>query len=281
MRNDNLYYKESGYVGIPGLALMTIAGLTTSILFGFIYAYAIFYIPFIYLNFFITLIFGAGIGLAVGKSGFLTKVRNKNVMLLFGLIFGLLAEYFGWVFWIYAASEQQLLSFNPSTVIYTMQGVAEFGAWSIFGWTPTGSALYIIWLIEGVMIVGAAVGTTLMGIGSNPFCEKCQRWTETTVLASYLEPIVNLPEFVDALENKRLEVLTNLANLKSSGDNRTRVELASCESCDNAHYLTLKEVRTNINDKGEPEVEENVLVENLVIDPATLDELKTWAKSLS
>ncbi|MCB0064841.1 MAG: hypothetical protein KDE19_22105, partial [Caldilineaceae bacterium] len=52
------YYQDSGKIGILGPLLMVVLALPATLIFGLVYGFAIYYIPFIYFNFFITLFYG-------------------------------------------------------------------------------------------------------------------------------------------------------------------------------------------------------------------------------
>jgi hypothetical protein len=82
------------------------------------------------------ILFGGAIGFMVGYAAKLGKVRNSGLVLLFGLGFGLLSEFLGWVVWVHADDSGLIL--NPVELMGEIQLVAVRGAWSVFGWTPTG-----------------------------------------------------------------------------------------------------------------------------------------------
>lgn len=275
------YYKESGKIGLPGIVLMAAAGLIASAILGAIYGYAIFYIPFIYLNFFITIFFGVGVGLAIGKTGYFTKVRNRQAVLIFGLVFGIIAGYFGWIFWIHAASEQTVLDFNPENILTIMGDIAENGAWSMFGWTPTGAALYIIWAIEGLIIIIASIIFALSGIGRQPFCEECENWTEETTLTNTLEPIGDPGTLISGLEKNNIGELTKLKRVSPDESHRTKVQLLNCPECGKSHYLTLEDIKVTVNDKGETKEDETTILENLILTNQSFDEIRKWGEDLN
>ena len=278
MNNPKLYYQESGHVGVQGPVLMVLAGTASAAILGAVYGYAIYLIPFIYLNFIITIFFGGALGFVVGKMGAMGKVRNGLAMMGFGLLIGIIGEYFGWVFWIHAASEQEVLDFNPGNIFYTMGDIAENGLWGIFGWVPTGAALYIIWVIEAAIIIGAATLAVFMGGNSEPFCETCQQWTESTTLSDSLQPIPDLPSFVSAMEQKDFQPLKNLPATEHPADAFTRIKLMSCPNCQNAHFLSAEAVSVSYDEDGKREEDETTFMEHLIVDTATANDLKKWSE---
>lgn len=278
MDNTNLYYKESGALGTMGPVVMGATAVIGSLLLGAIYGYINFYMPFIYLSFLLTIGCGIGMGFLLGKSALLGKVRNQKAVMAFALLAGLLAEYFGWVFWIHAFTEQEVLSFSPLSVFGMMGVISEEGVWAIFDYAPSGAVLYIIWLIEAGIIVGA---TFLIAIGNSagiPYCENCDKWVESEVLSSRLDHIVQPEAFVQALESDPLEAISTLGKVDAREPRRTKVDLLICNSCNKEFYLSVSQVYIEIDDEGKAEEKEDTLVENLIINQQTYESLKTWNK---
>jgi len=110
------YFKHSGSVGGLGLPFMIVVGLVAAVVLSFVYAFAIFYIPFVYINFFVTIGFGLLLGSAIGYAGKKGDVRNPTLMTVSGLIFGCIGLYLSWIAWIYAASGRELLVLFPGDV---------------------------------------------------------------------------------------------------------------------------------------------------------------------
>ncbi|MHC4527444.1 MAG: hypothetical protein ACYS29_06170 [Planctomycetota bacterium] len=170
MLAEDRYYRHSGEIGVLGPAYILVLGTVGTLILSAVYAYATFYIPFVYLNGLLTFICGGLVGLLIGKLAKLGKVRNPAFVLVVGFLFGLIAEYAAWTAWIFAFSRQQALVVSPSGLLAVVRLVAKEGPWSMFGWTPKGTTLYIIWAVEGAVIIGAS---TLVGwavLTSAVFC---------------------------------------------------------------------------------------------------------------
>lgn len=91
------YYKPSGkFSPISFVYLLLLCAIAMPIL-ATIYAYLIWYIPFVYINFLITAGLGFAIGIAVWQIVIkLGKVRNYGLAILLALIAALAAYYFQW-----------------------------------------------------------------------------------------------------------------------------------------------------------------------------------------
>ena len=154
------FYKPSGKFSPSFILFFLLVSLIAFPLLGLIYAYCIWYIPFIYINFFITLGFGFLVALCVNKVVIRKgKVRNPFLALFIGFFAGIVALYFHWSVWIdlvINAAESygsdrigvtvsnieflQVFSliFQPSTVFEYIGMVNEFGTWGIRGSTVSG-----------------------------------------------------------------------------------------------------------------------------------------------
>lgn len=262
------YYQHSGAIGPLGPVYMTLLGAIGVVLLGAVYGYAIYYIPLIYFNFFITLFFGLGVGFLVGYGGKLGKVRNSWAVIVFGLIFGVLAEYAGWISWIHAASEQAYLLTSPREIFEVLGNVAERGAWSIFSWTPKGAALYAIWAIEAIMIIGGSTVSAWGVVSSTPFCEHCNKWVEETTTISNLAPLPDPQEMKHQLEQGDFTTLNSLESLEGASAEYTQLALPHCPGCEGSYFLTVKGVTVSKDSKGKEKKDETTLVENLHISAA-------------
>jgi hypothetical protein len=276
MKHANKYYKHSGKFGLMGPIYMLIFGALGMLVLSAIYGYAIYYIPFIYLNFLITLGFGACVGILIGYGGKLGKVRNSGLLLIFGLFFGLLAEYGGWVSWVFAFSNQQALALQPLEIFAAAMLVGHEGAWSIFGWTPTGAALFTIWGIEAIMIIGTSTLASWGVVSSTPYCEHCNRWVEDRNSITPLEPIVDPDQFKSKLERSGAEVVKALKKINAGNDAYTQLDLINCPSCEYSYYLSLKSINVEVDSKGKENKDENDIVENYIL---TTDSYRTISQS--
>ncbi|MEL7529840.1 MAG: hypothetical protein AAFN10_00955 [Bacteroidota bacterium] len=280
MSNIQPYYKESGKIAWLGLFGMPLAGLIVSIVLAFVYGYISYYIGVVYLNLILAFAFGFGVGYAAGKIAYLGKVRNKYFWIIMAGLLGVSADYFGWVFWIHALSEQSVLILEPARLYSVMQEVAAEGSWSILGIRPTGGMLGMIWTLElGVIVLMTYVGIDI-AFGRQLFCEDCQLWTEDTVLTSYLEPIYDTYKFRIALESGDFSVLTNLKRVGSEAKNRAKVQIFKCPNCLDSNYLRVDEIEATTTQRGFVNLKEKLILENLIIPIEAYESIAEWGERI-
>lgn len=272
MAANELYYQPSGKFNTVAALYILGLGFAATLLLGAIYGLAIFWIPLIYINVLVVIGYGVLVGLAVGIAARIGKMRNPKLLTVYGLLFGLLAVYIGWISWIYAVTRGELLTFSAAHIAAIASAIAEEGAWSIFGWTPAGAALYGIWLIEAAIII---VGATLAArgvIGATPFCEACDGWIEDPQIIAPLEPMLSGASAISSIEEHDFTPLTSLKKLPAGAEVFTQVELLRCDGCKNEHFLTVKAMRVQ-RTEDKVQKDEKDLVRNLIISPEVYEQL--------
>lgn len=265
MSQNTLYYSHSGKTPALSIALTLLFGLIAALILGVVYGYAIYYIPFIYLNFFITLGFGALVGMAIGMGGKLGKARNPKFYSVIGLLVGLFAAYIGWVFYFYAGSGQSFLPYQLNELWTNMQFLTYTGSWSIFGWTPTGWQLYAIWLIEALMIVGTSTLIALGFVESTPFCENCETWIENDQVIEGFENIEDRESFKASLEQGQIEQVTQLEQAAKDSNSGTEIHLNNCTSCNKNHFLSIECVSITVDKDGKVDKASDRLMQHFIL----------------
>lgn len=215
---NDLYYKPSGKTApISFLYLILAIAIGASII-GFIYSFAVLYIPLIYLN--LLCLFGAafGMGLVANLVIGLGKVRNKSVALIFGLLVGLAGLYVSWVVWMHyyvnlsafvEVSYLDLLT-NPIGLWEAMWDINEVGTWGIgrSGGAVDGIMLTIVWAIEALAFVAVAVFFAYSK-ACEPYLENDDAWAETTKIGPF-QFIQDITSLKQELETKKYEQLLAL-----------------------------------------------------------------------
>ncbi len=277
-------YSSSGK--ISPLSILIFIGVVLIIipLLATLYAYAIWYIPIPYINFFITAAFGIAVGwiinLLVVKYG---KVRSGKIASLFAILGAIMAIYFHWAVWIDLAynisgslggedmgvavsnisiSETISLALSPSSLMEIMGSINENGLWG-FGETPVrGTFLTIIWVIEALIIFLLA---WMSGIGqaSKPFCEESNQWFGETKLSPF-DLNIQLQELLDALSSGTVEAFQGLQKSTNPKEN-SHYDFTLYQNETNENYLTLKTQVAKVDKDGKVSMDETVFGENIGI----------------
>lgn len=269
------YYRHSGAFGFRGLIYMLALGAIGAVVLGLIYAYAIEYIPLVYLNMLLVIGYGTAIGACVHFGAKWGKVRNGALLLLGGAVAGLLAEYTNWVWWIFAYSKQEVFVFMPADLWQVIQDVNEQGAWSIFDSTPTGWELWAYWGMEAVVIVGMSIFAAWVTLSSLPFCEACGRWVDGKDTLSPLDAVDDRKTFKSKLELGDYAPLKALKRLPEEGTGYTAVILQNCSGCTGSNFLTVQAVTVSRDKKGKISRSTANILQNLVLNADTYRSIRS------
>jgi hypothetical protein len=178
--------------------------------------------------------------------------RNRGLALILALLIGgagLTASY-GWGF--RRALSAVAAQYPDTTVLQLAQEISVVtwlearieSGWTLRSSDVSGGLVLFIWAIEALVVLGFALS---MGVSAaaNPYCERCQLWTESQgtgirgLTREDAQPLLDrgdlatmlaLPERTDTEAAVRIQLLRNY-----------------CPQCPDTAYLTVNEVRTEVS----------------------------------
>jgi hypothetical protein len=275
------FYRHSGKAPILGLILIGLAGFIAVPILGLLYGVLIRVIPFIYINVFIVLGYAYAVGFVLSSVAKYGKVRNMFLLGLAGFFFGALADYVGWVSWlaVLMGDPSFLIGFFfPADVLYIITMVAEEGAWSIKGTTPTGGFLYFIWFIEACTVIGGSTYLTVTALSKTPFCEDSDAWADKKSQIGAFAPLTNPAQFKRAITQGNFSAFNELKPSRPEEMRFTTLELFECVQCRNFFVLNVDDVTVTIDNKGKANTKTKSVLSNLLITPHQLASLKRLAE---
>lgn len=264
------HYQHSGKAPIGGVLLTLIGGVIAGVLLGAIYGFLIFWSPFVYINAFITFGFGVALATVVGSLGKLGKLRNVAMLSVVALLVAILAYFVHWVVWVERMTGTLLL--QPDQMWAFLSTVNVLGPWSIFGWTPTGAALWGIWGIEALVIAG--IGTvSAQGVIDIPYCEETKQWTTESILPERFGPLDAVPK-VDSPSS----LLQALRPDPNAAQAYTEVAVATAEGSE-LRCVSISSVSVETNKDGKEEAEKTNVVKNMLFDRDSFERLMQLASA--
>lgn len=277
--NIHPFYSHSGKFGPHGPLLAVIAGGILAFPLGIIYSYLIKWIPFIYLNLFITIGYGFIFGFVTLFLLKLGKVRNRPVALLTGLVVGLLAWWGSWngcAKALIGAQAPWLLT--PHQLSRLISILYEEGSWGIgfSSSTPvTGIFLAICWIAEGAAIVGIATMVPHKAIAHTPFCELHDCWLDKEKKIDKLDAFVR-PEHIEAFKAGDIAPLEQSKPRVPASGRFARMTLKHSDSCHDFCTLSIANVTLTPDKKGNLKEKEEPLMTNLLVPKSMFDYLATF-----
>lgn len=285
------YYTPSNKMPPAGTLTLLAGGVAAALLLALVYVYAVWYIPFVYINFFLCLGFGLGLGAVLAMLVRMGKLRSPGAVGALALLVGLAAVYLEWGVYLTllfnaettgtGASADTSTSFSfsllldilthPSAMWLAMQQVNETGTWSLKGSTPSGVFLAVIWVVEAVIILG---GTYLMAKAqaTEPFSETSNEWADEETLPHPLTFAQDAATTRTALETGQFQHLAPHTTTEVAVP-FARLKLHSAPNDPNCRYLTLENVTTTLDKKGKASQRTATVVQHLAISPAAFQEL--------
>lgn len=278
------YYKPSGKFSLIFILYFLLVSVTAFPILGLLYAYCIWYIPFVYVNFFITLGFGFLIGFVIAllviKKG---KVRNPFLGLFIGLTAAFFALYFHWAIWIdlvinagesYGSDRIGItvsnikflqvfsLLFRPDLVFEYISQVNESGTWGIRGATASGTFLWVVWSIEFSIVI-AISGFLSYLEAKKPFSESTNSWYEEITLPafSYIENQQQMITDILASNHASFDLLSK--SIDSEVDSHSVFTLYASKSGKN--YLSVDNKTSKVDGKGNIKFDSDEIVEYIAI----------------
>jgi hypothetical protein len=286
-----LYYQPSNKMPLAGILALLAGGVAAALVLALVYVYAVWYIPFVYINFFLCLGFGLGVGAALAGLVRLGKLRSPGAVGALALLVGLAAVYLEWGMYLTlvfntettgkGADADTNTSFSlrlftdimthPTAMWVAIRQLNETGTWSLKSSTPTGVLLGLIWVVEALLILG---GTYLMAKAqaTEPFSETSNEWATEETLAHPLTFAQDAATTRTALETGQFHHLAPHTSPEADAP-FARLKLHSAPNDHNCRYLTLENVTTTIDKKGKATQSTTTVVQHLAISPANFQEL--------
>ncbi|NJN42909.1 MAG: hypothetical protein HC811_12430 [Flammeovirgaceae bacterium] len=262
-------YKPSGKFSPLSILYLGIASFTIIPFFAWLYAEATIGllsvgVVFYYLNFIVTLVFGGLVGAFVMDKLVVEwgKVRNVTMATLLGLLAGVLAYYWQWVFWLqnryYTEDTIVTLVTYPTAVFAAIGDLLATGTMTLEKNVVNGFWLFVIWLIEAALIIFST--TFLPRLRSQkPFSEKRKKWAKEIKLApfKYIEP--------EEAEKLKAGDFTALLSLQPGSEQDHHSTITLYDGYD-TWYVSVEDHFASEDKKGKLKFEEIKLLEYAQVD---------------
>lgn len=290
-QDGSVYYKPSGEVTLAGLALGLAAGLVAGAALGLVYSYIICIIPFVYFNFICTIAYAFGLASAVGYPMRAGKMRNPAVSCFVGMAAGLVSYYFSWAVWLsfmasgkgFSVSALELAA-RPDALWALLLLVNEQGAWGIGygrvgGLTVSGIALWVVWAVEALIVLGGAPFGAWLLLTMDPFCEPCQVWCAEENDVISVRP-AEPGEIKRRFEAKDFDFLRALGARQDGDAEWFRLDLHRCSHCGETITLRVLQQKVRGHRNGKPDIDSKPVLEKLLLTDNDINDLLSIGSEL-
>jgi len=276
--NSPIYYKPSKKTPPLSFVVSGLGILIAGPIIGIIYALAIFYCPFIYINFFLTIGTGYAIGFVISKAVSIGKMRNPMWAGILALTGSFLVLYVHWVVWILAALEYQYLVLFPQDVWAVIVEFGANGVWEMFGSTPSGLLLYAIWLVEALIIFITALQLPIEQT-NKLFCEVCSRWVKNEEQSSrklaFGEDENLITSTIEAAMSGDVLQLNQLEEAPDGTHHYLKLETSSCKTCERINFMSLSNTTITFDDDGNAKVDSEPIIQHMLLNFEDYESLRT------
>jgi hypothetical protein len=271
------YYKPSGKTDPKALISMPICGAVAAIVLGAAYSYLTHWIPFIYIEFILTLGFGVGLGAAVGLGARVGLCRKPMLIYISAFLAGLAGVYCSWVVHMYILGSVWL--FEPLELLTMIRALSDsysisIGRASTSATTISGMGLIAVWVIEALMIIGAAVAMAALAFARVGFCERCSRWVERLSKSPIQLAPIDPARLKDVIGQRDLAALRALERAPSENDTRCTLVIEQCPRCRSMFLLTCAINTVTKDKKGNATTTTKQAFNNLIIEQDVVDVLR-------
>ena len=285
---EHLYYKPSGKIPVKGIFISLITALAITVILSIVYIALQWFIPFIYLNLFIA----AGLGFGVGGGVFIAigagKIRNTTYEFVLAVLCGLLAWYCQWALFVSLLSEAEgsmgggmwvRSSFNltgfwyifthPQLLFQAMLSLNESGTFTLKHSTVSGTLLWVVWVIEALIIIGAPILFSLSGRSTVPFSEHNDQWMDDRDLAGKLKTVTDPDHLINELSTGNLRSLKEFLPADDVSNDYATLRIYESPG-DPVSYISLINISHTADKKGELKKEAKTVIEYFRIAGSTI-----------
>lgn len=259
---------------VLGILFGAIAALPLS----FVYAYAVRYIPFIYLNFLISFGYAFCICIAYNIGEKLGHNRNRFFSFLGSLVMTAVALYCAWTAFFFVLLQHNIpyldLLLSPKQIWLLIEKIIETGWFSIGSSKDTikGTFYMILVLAEALGYLWFIVASCVLDSAS-VYCEECSKWLDPIGMPSLISP-----KLENAMQQTAMMgTLPWIDQLELTREAPFIVfTLTHCSQCNNLSTLSATKVEIIVKQNGketETEKKEIKLFQNLLINNKTREKI--------
>jgi hypothetical protein len=262
------HYESSGKVSWRAPFSVIMKALPLSALFAAVYAVVVHYNPIIYFTVVATLVFGVCVGMAAQASAEKGNSRNRRFDVAAALFAAIFALWFHWLVWtaikmpqgaalagrMATSGARAWLAFLDDLSIHRELSITRGGAHGAL--SPT--TMIVLWIVEGVLVVLAAIGAAFVCHGKQAFSERTQKWSKTDANGELRLKNGDFAEVLPAISKVGLSWLQGLLLDKEpqstpvDGYNLLKVTCVSEPSDPDFRFVTITGATRKPRPKGRP-----------------------------
>jgi hypothetical protein len=281
-------YRHSGRLDPMAVPVALVVGTGVGIGLGWVYQAFVDWVPLMYVNALATVFFALGVGLSTGKAlrrwNCRSAVAATTIAILVAAASDAATFYFAYE---RAVSEVAQRKSMPVDEVRRRVPLTRYlserakKGWNVghgsSGLPVTGVFVYLIWAIEAGLVLGITAYTAVEVIAS-PFCEDCEKWTESETLG---RKVGHFAEDLERIAREGpLDALLALRPGPELGPAAVDYSIHSCAECLQRHYVTITKRWTERGPKGEVLEKSKTLLAQAIVTQKQIDKLRDSLKPM-
>lgn len=272
MQTNNVF-KHSGRFSVGGLFSTLLKGAAVGALLGGLYGVIAYYSPFFLIN--MCVLIGIAVAMGMMLQDFVRSghIRSNAIAALVGALSGGVLLSVHWVVWLRLTVEFWVLDF--ATILNAIQVVSLLGPWSIFEWTPSSTALYVIWSVEALLIIVMPTVIARNAVRDTPYCEQTGKWADVEYTQKKFA-ICDIGGVKEQLLQNPSAVVSLLKKPSKEDSEFLKFGLGKVEGS-SLRTVTISKIVAKTKD-GKVEEDSKTVLNNLMVDATTFDTMAAACK---
>jgi hypothetical protein len=271
-----------------GLLLSLLVSLPGIFALAFGYSYSLLWLPFVHLNFILTIVYGVLTGITIGFALKRCRVWRMGMVGLGGFLAGLVADHLSWVVWLQSYSHWSggwtslfSLLFSPLRVWNRLQFLSQSGSWALGGYVAKGWVLWLVWSLEGILITALSFLSAGIYLAGSKACEVCaSEMTDQRGVADLRSQGRDPEELKRRLEARDFAFLKALGAARNSPQSLW-LSLRRCTGCRERNTLEASIVTKAVDPQGITSYKFTTLVSSLPMTSAECDEIERIGREVA
>jgi hypothetical protein len=216
-------------------------------------------------------------GLAINAINF-SNTQNKHIALFVTLLFAFFALYFSWAnFLAIWRNDFPVDLLRPEYLWELLTHYFDEGAYNTFGIRIDGVFGLIIWVLEGVAILGTIILLVKSNVLEEVYCTSCDRWIEE-IEEFYAFTYPDEKKLIQKFKSSEFDFLDETEEMTGEDLSYYQLNASCCNTCSKSYYLSLDKITVEQSDeKGGVELNNTPLVQLLKVSQQNFRQL--YAKS--
>ena len=156
---------------------------------------------------------------------------------------------------------------HPELLFQAMLSLNDVGTFTLKHSTVSGALLWVVWVIEALIIIGAPIMVSLSGRSTSPFSEQNDQWMEDRDVEGRLKTVTDPDQIIQQLSTGNLKSLKDFLPADDQSTDYATLRIYESPG-DPVSYISVTNISHKADKKGELKKETNTVIEYLRITSA-------------